>query len=60
MCQPKFDLAAEMEEPNWLALTDAEVFDLYHAVERDASVSDIAFRLLQMMRLDPVKLVPVE
>lgn len=52
-------LALEQEEPNWLALTDSEVFDLYHAIQHDNDVSGIAFRLLQMMRLDPPKLVPV-
>lgn len=53
------NLATEQEEPNWLALTDSEVFDLYHAIERDNSVKDIAFRLYQMMRLDPPKLISV-
>lgn len=53
------NLCLEQEEPNWLALTDSEVFDLYHAIENDNDVSGIAFRLLQMMRLDPPKLVPV-
>lgn len=50
------DLVPEVDDPNWLALTDDEVLDLLMCVQNEPHLSGVAFRLQMMIKLDPVKL----